>query len=106
MLTPRGLHTATLLADGKVLIVGGYTPSGSFIGLASAELYDPSTGTFTAAGNMIDAHFCHSATLLGNGKVLIAGSGIIGSDIVNGHAYGHATIAELYDLATGMMRGL
>jgi hypothetical protein len=46
-------HTATLLADGKVLLVGG----------SKAQLYDPSTGTFTAVGNGISAHGC-SANLL------------------------------------------
>jgi hypothetical protein len=89
------MHTATLLPDGKVLIVGGYTATtGSRLArLASAELYDPSTGTFSFTGSMSAAHVCHSATLLGNGKVLIAGDS---QDLI-----GHSTIAELYDPATG-----
>ncbi len=60
-----------MLANGKVLIAGGYN---DFDGnLASAELYDPSTGTFAATGNMSRTRCYHAATLLRDGKVLMAG---------------------------------
>jgi hypothetical protein len=96
MTWPRPSHSATLLPDGKVLIVGGYAPGANpFIPrrLDSAELYDPVTETFTPTGDMRNAHVCHSATLLGNGKVLIAGDS---QDVM-----GHSSIAELYDPSSG-----
>jgi hypothetical protein len=66
----RSKHTATLLADGKVIVVGG-----SSLGqpLASAEIYDPMGGTFTAAKDMAQRRVGHTATLLGDGKVLVVG---------------------------------
>ena len=67
----RVQHTATLLSDGRVLVTGGATTSGT--GLTSAELFDASSGTFAATGNMSDMRFAHTATLLNNGNVLIAG---------------------------------
>jgi hypothetical protein len=75
MTTPRAVHTATLLASGKVLISGGaqVLVDGPGIALASAEIYDPANETFSPAGNMSFARAFHTATLLANGKVLIAG---------------------------------
>jgi hypothetical protein len=63
------------LANGKILIVGGWggDRGGDFgLPLSSAELYDPASGTFTATGSMTTARDFFTATLLPNKKVLIA----------------------------------
>jgi hypothetical protein len=92
MTTARFWHTATQLLSGKVLIVGGTSTNGSYdarnvsfmatggangtsgSSLATAELYDPLTGKFTAtSGQMATARSRHTATLLTDGTVLIAG---------------------------------
>ena len=75
MAVGREYHTATLLPSGKVLISGGWVHGAgdATAEVASAELYDPGTGTFTATGSMNFARDEHTATLLTNGLVLIAG---------------------------------
>jgi len=67
-------HTATLLANGKVLIAGGDNATSTAI--QTAELYDPATGLFTAAGSMTSGRTEHTATLLANGKVLMIGGSV------------------------------
>jgi hypothetical protein len=90
MLYARYAHTATLLPDGKVLVVGGHAKSDP---RASAELYDSSTGLWKETGKLAYARYYHTATLLKNGKVLVAG----------GHAdKDPRASAELYDPATGI----
>ena len=100
MAAPRYAHTATLLQNGNVLVVGGFGDTSDCQGVGAqaqntAELYNPGAGSFSMTGNMSIPRGGHTATLLTNGKVLIAGGGDQG---VGGK--GSAT-AELYDPSTG-----
>ena len=63
-------HTATALADGRVLVAGGWDGLGA---AAWADLYDPATGTFAATGPMASARGFFTATRLSDGRVLLAG---------------------------------
>jgi hypothetical protein len=99
--TPRASHTATLLPNGKVLVAGGAdlvldqtgaNPVDSV--LASAELFDPATWQWTLTGSMAQPRQTHTATLMPNGKVLVAGG-------VSYFGGVFPTSAELYDPATG-----
>ncbi|CAF1266057.1 unnamed protein product [Adineta steineri] len=67
----RYKHTASTLANGLVLVAGGRNSSSGY--LNSAELYNPSTGTWTTAGNMNVARIYHTASVLANGSVLVVG---------------------------------
>jgi uncharacterized protein (TIGR03437 family) len=104
MITPRANHAAVRLPDGKVLITGGYTLScrgeGCIAGDGSAELYDPSTGTFQAAGRMVTAQANQAAVRLGSGKVLFAGGNVAQGGVAVGPP------AEWYDPATGSFQPL
>ena len=71
MTVERAAHTATLLADGRVLVAGGIR--GGEAALASAELFDPATGRFEATAPMATPRSGHTATLLRDGRVLVAG---------------------------------
>jgi hypothetical protein len=93
MTVPRAGQTITMLSDGRVLLTGGVQNAGYRSELASAEIYDPSAGTFTATGSMSVPREGHTATMLRDGTVLIVG----GSD--NGiHTLG---TAEIYFPASG-----
>jgi hypothetical protein len=94
--TGREYHTATSLTDGRVLVAGG--------GIAaapqtyphpytnSAELYDPATGTWTVTGSLHVPRLRHTATLLRDGRVLVAGGQGLGTYLAE---------AEIYDPAAG-----
>src|SRR5438309_10410470 len=72
--TVRQFQTATLLSNGKVLIAGGETPGVPGVTPTnSVELCDPVSGTFTPTSSMHIARYSHTASLLGNGQVLVAG---------------------------------
>ncbi len=93
MSRPRVDHTATLLPSGRVLVAGGYTSDAppDFGRSGTAEVYDPATGTWSPTGNMITIRSGHAATLLQDGRVLVAG----------GFNTNNVQSAELYDPATG-----
>jgi hypothetical protein len=105
---PRGGFTATRLADGRVLVTGGSLigpaqcqdgvtprPHGSCAGgsvnganfLASAEIWDPRSMSFSSTGSLTQPHFQHAATLLDDGRVLVVGN-----------HWGSGTDAELFEL--------
>jgi len=92
LLQPRHRHTATLLSDGRVLIVGGM--GDAFVHQRTAELYDPGPGTAVLTGAPLSSRIGHTATLLRNGQVLIAG----------GDPGGSPPMGEVYDPATGTFR--
>ncbi|MFN8538175.1 MAG: kelch repeat-containing protein [Thermomicrobiales bacterium] len=96
---PRSQHSATRLADGRVLVAGGYGNSGE--GESSAELYDPRTGRWTPTGAMGVGRIAHTALLLPDGQVFVAGGF---NNSVN-HNTTSVTGAERYDPATGRWHG-
>jgi hypothetical protein len=73
MTASRYSSTATLLPDGRVLIAGLNYQAGYGMAISHADLYDPTTGTFSATGNMLAPRIDHTATLLTDGTVLLAG---------------------------------
>ena len=104
--TARFAATATLLTDGTVLVVGGMGSKPDVAGrttsysLDSAELYDPSTGTWTTTASIATARADSTATLLADGRVLVVGGGVL-EGAVTSPELGAVTSAELYDPGTG-----
>ncbi len=90
--TARDSHTATLLLDGKVFVAGGSPDSLQYASLSSVEVYDPATKMWRSGRSMAGTRQAHTATLLPNGRVLVAA----------GFSYGYfIPDAELYDPAAG-----
>jgi hypothetical protein len=83
-----------LLADGKVLVAGGSNEVYTSHPLASAELYDPAKGTWKESGSLATARIQHTATLLPDGKILVAGG-------LGGSGYSGLASVELYDPVRG-----
>ncbi|MBI1853755.1 MAG: hypothetical protein HYR85_25750 [Planctomycetes bacterium] len=99
----RAFHTATRLADGRVLVTGGVDAAGNV--LMTAETYDPSSGTWTpTTGAMSVARAGHTATLLGDGRVLVTGGTSSFADLAT--AFGSISNGgEIFDPATGTFSG-
>lgn len=97
-------HTATLLRDDRVLVVGGYDgegpvrEDGTDIPLATAEVYDPATGSWSATASLGSARGGHTATLLPDGSVLVVGGGGE-AEPMEGPL--RSSTAELFDASTG-----
>jgi N-acetylneuraminic acid mutarotase len=90
---PRTQGTLTLLGDGRVLAVGGgMEGSPGWASTASAEIFDPKTGVWSPASPMSVTRAYHTATLLGNGEVLVAG----GATTYNGVRGTVTREAEIY----------
>ncbi|MFM2295889.1 MAG: hypothetical protein RLZZ350_2302 [Verrucomicrobiota bacterium] len=96
----RKEHTATLLTNGQILVVAGYNTVGFAGGLASVELFSPATGTWTNIVSIpTGGSYGHTATLLPNGKVLIAGGylqtngGVITPSLVS-YLYNPTNVAQ------------
>lgn len=83
----RAYSTAVRLRDGRVLVAGGLGGAAGDQRLSSAEIYDPASGAWTTTGDMPEAGYALTSTLLPNGEVLVAG-------------FGTGT-AALYDPSTG-----
>lgn len=95
LMTPRRSHTATVLANGKVLVAGGRDEVPN-ITLASSELYDPLTGTWNPGLNMTFARSHHTANLLPNGSVLVAGGFFNNNPLNSAEVYVSAAINVAY----------
>jgi Galactose oxidase, central domain len=96
MTVPRTGQTITMLRDGRVLLTGGDQNAGFRSQLASAEIYDSATGTFSATGSMSTPREGHTATMLRDGRVLIAGGSPNGVQTTGS--------AEIYDPSSGTFR--
>ena len=91
MSTFRDHHTATLLEDGRVLVIGG--GGEGYASSTSADVYDPATGRFSKTGSLKTGRWLHTATLLADGRVLVLGGRSPQDSVYDS--------AEMYDPASG-----
>ena len=89
----RSSHTATLLRDGRVLLAGGSFEKFGSTGLKDAELYDPTSRSWSATGSLQTPRYLHTATLLRSGEVLAAGGSTFAPEATD--------TAELFAPASG-----
>ena len=95
MQASRDVLAAVMLRNGRVLVIGKISGSGDVIQQATAEIYDPATGKFTATGKMRVPRTKLGAALMADGRVLVAGGQV-------GGAFGEKlSTTEIYDPATG-----
>ncbi len=94
LLQARYNHTAVLLKDGKVWFAGGRNPAATGVYLPTTERYDPGSGVFQSASPLIEARSQHTATLMGDGKVLVVG-GYNARDVIANK--GTTESAEIFD---------
>ncbi|MFN8512683.1 MAG: kelch repeat-containing protein [Chloroflexia bacterium] len=102
MVSGRKGHTATLLADGTVLVVGGVADGRQT--LASAERYDPATGSWRAAASLTTPRYGQTATLLRDGTVLVTGGFNVTISPEGYPDYQFLSSAERYDPRTDVWR--
>lgn len=98
--TSRSRHTATLLPDGRILVVGGISVSadGSLAkSVSTAEIYDPASNTWSSAGSLAQGRSGHTATLLPDGRVVIVG----GESISASGSADLTASSEIFDPRTG-----
>ena len=100
MLAKRQSHAAALLADGKVLVTGGYQPGDT----TECELYDPATGTWSLTGSMVVKRSQHKAVLQNDGTVLVAGGdtpSVMSTELYNPATATWSLAGDLTDQRTG-----
>ena len=87
MMTPREIHTATVMPNGQVVVAGG---SGLIsVALSSVEIFDPSSTRWLPAASMANARKSHTATLLPDGRLLVVG----------GYGDDYLGSSELFDIS-------
>lgn len=94
---PHEECAAVTLSDGRVLVTGGLTGQhpAPYVGIRSAEIYDPVRNGWTNVAPMLATRFAHTSVLLHDGSVLAIGGALGRSEAADGSV----VLAELYDVA-------